>query len=80
MHILPGRIRIRFREIKNRVLSEQLEELLNQTEGIFQAQVNPYTGGCLVIFATGIPPETMVDTLLIEFNIGIKVSKKKPQV
>ncbi|RYD02822.1 hypothetical protein N752_22675 [Desulforamulus aquiferis] len=63
MHVLPGRIRLRFQEVKYSNLSEELEDTLMQSKDISKVQINNKTGSCLVTFNPNIPVEFMVSSI-----------------
>jgi copper chaperone CopZ len=49
VHILPGRVRLRFRSLKDRpAVAAALESHLGAVEGISRVEVNPLTGSLLV--------------------------------
>jgi hypothetical protein len=51
VHILPGRLRLRFRSLKGRpAVAATLESHLGDVEGISRVEVNPLTGSLLLQF------------------------------
>jgi hypothetical protein len=53
----PGRIRLRFKELKNSKTAELVLRRLKETPGVTRAEVKPLTGSLLIEFdATALPP------------------------
>lgn len=64
MHILPGRIRLRFKELrKNPLLAERLRFILQRERCIKEVAINEYTGSCLVLFDAKLPANTIIDLI-----------------
>ncbi len=62
MHILPGRVRIRFTKLKkNRLLAENLQAFLEEVPEVREVQVNPLTGSCLIHFDKNISAHSLVE-------------------
>jgi hypothetical protein len=54
----PGRIRLRFKELKNSKTAELVRRRLEETPGITRVEVKPLTGSLLIEFdITTLPPD-----------------------
>lgn len=64
MHILPGRIRLRLKEIiGNPFIAERLRFILQREEAIRDVAVNTRTGSCLVLYDAKLPGKTIIDLI-----------------
>lgn len=64
MHILPGRMRIRLRELKgNGDIAHYLEDNLNRINWISSAKANPLTGSCLLYYEQDVPEKKVLEVL-----------------
>jgi len=66
---VPGRIRLRFRELKNHVaLAESLKARALEIPGVTRVELNPVTGSILLEYDPGIlPTEKLVEIGKREF-------------
>jgi copper chaperone CopZ len=53
---VPGRIRLRFRELKNSAVSESAKSRIGETPGVTKVEANPVTGSILIEYDTKILP------------------------
>jgi hypothetical protein len=57
----PGRIRLRFKELKDSKTAELVSGRLRETPGILSVEVKPLTGSLLIEFdAAALPPEELM--------------------
>jgi hypothetical protein len=57
----PGRIRLRFKELKNKAVADQACAAITAQPGILGAQVNALTGSLLIEYdPSALSPETLV--------------------
>jgi copper chaperone CopZ len=60
---IPGRIRLRFKELKNSAVAESAKARIKETPGITRVEVNPVTGSILIEYDLKIlPTERLVET------------------
>jgi copper chaperone CopZ len=53
---VPGRIRLRFKELKNRGTAELVKSRIMEEPGITKVETNPVTGSILIEYDTKILP------------------------
>ena len=74
---IPGRIRLRFRELKENAAAESARERIAQTPGITLVEVNPISGSILIEYdQTLLPTETLIKTgkqELAKLNINLEL-------
>ena len=59
----PGRIRLRFRELKNKTIAETASARIRETAGISNVEINALTGSILVEYDPHIlSPEKLLET------------------
>ena len=60
---VPGRVRLRFEELKNPTAAEGVKERITQTSGVKTVSVNPTTGSILIEYDPAIiPDEKLAET------------------
>jgi copper chaperone CopZ len=60
---VPGRIRLRFKELKKSAAAESAKARIGEVPGITRVEVNPVTGSILIEYDTEIlPAEKLVET------------------
>ncbi|AEF86469.1 heavy metal translocating P-type ATPase [Treponema primitia ZAS-2] len=73
----PGRIRLRFNELKNPVVGEQALARIQAVPGITRVELKPLTGSLLIEFdIKTLPPEKLFETgkrELAKFNITLEL-------
>ncbi|MDR1250122.1 MAG: ATPase P [Treponema sp.] len=73
----PGRIRLRFRELRNSKTAELVSRRLGETPGITRVEIKPLTGSLLIEFdAATLPLEALMAAgrrELEKFNIHIEL-------
>ncbi|MDR3301150.1 MAG: ATPase P [Spirochaetaceae bacterium] len=73
----PGRIRLRFAELKNPVIAAEVLSRIKAIAGISNTELNPLTGSLLVEYDTKIlPTEKLIElgkTELAKVNITLKL-------
>lgn len=52
----PGRIRLRFKELKNKTLAAFAETKIKETPGVTRVEINTLTGSVLVEYDPGVLP------------------------
>jgi copper chaperone CopZ len=71
----PGRIRLRFKELKDKTAAETAGARIRETPGITRAEVNAVTGSVLIEYDTQIlSTEKLLEAgrrELAKFNIGL---------
>jgi copper chaperone CopZ len=72
---VPGRVRLRFSELKNRAAAESAKARILQTPGIRAVEVNPVTGSILIEYDLAVlPTEKLLQTGKQELEkLGLKV-------
>jgi copper chaperone CopZ len=74
---VPGRIRLRFEELKNSAAAESAKARIKEAPGITAVEVNPITGSILIEYDTKIlPTEKLVETgrrELAKLNIKLDI-------
>jgi len=74
---IPGRIRLRFKELKDTEAAETVKERIRETPGITKVEINPVTGSVLVEYDPAIlPEEKLMETgkqELAKFNINLEM-------
>jgi len=74
---IPGRIRLRFKELKDTETAETVKERIRETPGITKVEINPVTGSVLVEYDPAIlPEEKLMETgrqELAKFNINLEM-------
>jgi copper chaperone CopZ len=77
----PGRVRLRFRELKNAATAALAKARIGETPGVTAVEVNAITGSVLIEFDTAIlPPEKLLETgrrELAQFNIALDLPEGK---
>jgi copper chaperone CopZ len=59
----PGRIRLRFKELKDSTTAELVYKRLKETPGITRVEIKPLTGSLLIEFDTAtLPPAELMAT------------------
>lgn len=80
MHILPGRVRVKFKELQNnKGLALELQNLLNNKKNIKSVQINTLTGSCLVSFDLNIPSGDIVKIITKSLKQAIVSAKPNQQ-
>ena len=71
---VPGRIRLRFKELKTPATAEDVKARVAETPGITKVEINPVTGSILVEYDPEIlPTEKLIETGRRELaKLGIK--------
>ncbi|MDR2479276.1 MAG: ATPase P [Treponema sp.] len=73
----PGRIRLRFRELKDKSVAALAEARIKETPGIDRVEINPITGSILIEYDRNIlPDEKLLETgrrELAKLNIAFAV-------
>jgi hypothetical protein len=73
----PGRIRLRFRELKDKTTAETTSARLRETPGISAVKTNPLTGSILIEYDTQILPTKQLLEMgrreLATFNIKLDI-------
>jgi hypothetical protein len=71
----PGRVRLRFKELKDRAFAALVCGRVKETPGITRAEVNPLTGSLLIEYDPALlPPEKLLELgrqELAKFNIKL---------
>jgi copper chaperone CopZ len=59
---VPGRVRLRFKELKNGAAAERAKARIEEVPGITKVEVNPLTGGILIEYDPAVlPPEKLAE-------------------
>jgi hypothetical protein len=78
----PGRIRLRFKELKDQAVADMARTRLMETPGITKAEVNTLTGSILVEYDAEILPVKKLLDLgrreLAKFNIRLDIPEQEP--
>ena len=72
---VPGRIRLRFKELRNSAAAELAKARVKETPGITNVETNPLTGSILIEYDPAIlPVEKLLETVrreLAKFNVRL---------
>jgi len=72
----PGRLRLRFKELKEDVIAENVKTRLSETPGITKVEINKVTGSILIEYnQTILPAEKLIETgkqELAKYNIKLE--------
>ena len=59
---VPGRVRLRFAELKDKTLADTVEKRIKETAGITKAEINTLTGSILIQYDPQIlPTEKLIE-------------------
>jgi copper chaperone CopZ len=59
---VPGRIRLRFKELKDQTLCDRVHARIKEIPGITQVEIKPLTGSILIEYDTSIlPTEKLIE-------------------
>jgi hypothetical protein len=77
----PGRIRLRFRELKDKTVAETAGERIRETPGITKAEINALTGSILIEYDARILPVEKLLELgsreLAKYNIRLEMPEHR---
>lgn len=78
----PGRVRLRFRELKDKTTAETASARIRETPGITGVEVNARTGSILIEYDTQVLPTEQLLEMgrreLAQFNIALDVPEASP--
>ena len=74
---VPGRIRLRFKELKESAAAENARTRIRETPGITRVEINPLTGSVLIEYDPAVlPTEKLIENgkqELAKFNIKLEL-------
>jgi copper chaperone CopZ len=77
----PGRLRLRFKELKEDVIAENVKTRLSEAPGITKVEINKVTGSILIEYnQTILPTEKLIETGKQDLaNYNIKLDEVFPK-